>query len=375
MESFESKKNILLKSKSQILKMRNTKERAEMVEAYISLLKYFCESVNESDYQSLKMFEIDGEYAEKHNNLVIKDTSRKLAEIKLNAPNLHQKFCDIIKCFQENDYCAHAYSIYAKVDSKKMMQLVWEFFASLGDDVLKLYENMIKGGNVAANNMKTRFLGYSVDPFPIDNPCVVIQNVQNYLDFYLTLVHEVGHAYQFYLQRNQKDFSSFDPYAEVTSHLFERLFLDFLKEKHEDKYCFDFEEEDYNYFLNEVSASKILCELIDNDEIIYIDPFSLDYGSVASPKELIDKLIKDCGYILVADKCLDLTKFHYSIGKAIAIYFHEKLKNNFTEEWPKYKDFLCTINYLPMSEVFDKYFDVSLVTENIKRLTKSYRER
>ncbi len=373
MEELENKKNILLKNKERILKMRNTKEKAEIVDAYIRLLRYYSEVLDENDYDLLEELSIDDEFVGKYDNLVLTDTQKDIDEMYSCVDSLYEKYCKIIETFKENDYCTHAYFINAKVNPQKMKNLVYYFFESLGEDVLNLYLKMADGKNILANNMKMGYMGYTLDTLPIDNPCIVVQNAQKNFAFYLTLVHEVGHAYQFYIQRNQKNYSSLMPYAEITSHLFERLFLDYLKNVHEDKYCFVFEEEDYNYFLNDVSASKIFCDLMINKNITCIDPYCL--ACLVPEDKMKDELINDCGYVLNYENDINLTILRYSIGKVIAMYFHEKLKNDFNHEWKKYKDFLCTVNYLPMNEVMEKYFDVDLVTENIKKFTKSYHGR
>ena len=38
-------------------------------------------------------------------------------------------------------------------------------------------------------------------------------------------------------------------------------------------------------------------------------------------------------------------------------------------------DFICTVNYLPMDEIINEYFDINLIENNIKKFIKSYRGR
>ena len=66
---------------------------------------------------------------------------------------------------------------------------------------------MAEKGNIFAGYCSGNYLGVAHDTQPIDDPNIVIKNIGNEFDFYLTIVHEVGHAYQFYLQRNQRQFS------------------------------------------------------------------------------------------------------------------------------------------------------------------------
>ena len=77
----------------------------------------------------------------------------------------------------------------------------------------------------------------------------------------------------------------------------------------------------------------------------------------------------------IDDVNMDLSIMTYSFGRVVATNYFEKLKNNFDEEWKNYKNFICTVNYLPMNEVIEDVFDTEIVEENIKKFTKSYQSR
>ena len=53
----------------------------------------------------------------------------------------------------------------------------------------------------------------------------------------------------------------------------------------------------------------------------------------------------------------------------------KKFENDFDVEWHNFKDFICTVEYIPMNEVIEEYFDIDSVKDEVKKLTKSYRER
>jgi len=86
-------------------------------------------------------------------------------------------------------------------------------------------------------------------------------------------------------------------------------------------------------------------------------------------KEITD----DCGWIIPDVKEPELIELRYAFGDIIAAYFYEKLKEDFELGWQEFKNFICTVNYLPLDEVIDKYFDIELVKSDIKTLMKSYR--
>ena len=233
---------------------------------------------------------------------------------------------------------------------------------------------MIQNNNIFLIN-ESDYYGVSMNSLAIDNPCIIIQNVEKYFDYYITLVHEIGHCYQFYLQRNGLQYMGFNPYSEITSLLFEKLFINYLMDNHVLKDSYNYELEDHIYFLNDVSAAKVLCSLFINKDIHNINAFDLSYETSKSKDFLLSEMRKNCGYIMPNKLNIELDEIHYAIGNIIAIYFNEKLKGNFKCEWKSFKDFLCTVHYLPMNEVLNKYIDMNLINEKIKAFTKSYRNR
>ena len=195
------------------------------------------------------------------------------------------------------------------------------------------------------------------------------------IDFYTILAHEVGHCYEFYLQRNQTNYSSFKPYSEITSMLFESMFLEYLKENHLlENPRMEYLEEHING-LNNLSISKFICQLFRDKKIKLIDPLSLKYNYDGTKEDIQKSVIDDCGYIKPFYYKAQLTEINYSFGRIISNYFLKRLKKDFDAEWKNYKNFVCTVNYLPMSEVIDTYFVLDLYKEDIKTLTKSYHER
>ena len=366
------KKARLLKAKSYILRMPNNKKKAIMIDAYDRLLQYYGElTCDNIEYNSLC---IDNEIPLKYERFICRDTQKIIDDVTQNAPSLHSIYQIIIDIYKNNNFCSYEYNAFDKVSISKMAEVVYNFFASLGNDVLNIYLNMINHDNILLSNTSD-CSGYALDTIPLDYPCIVIENIPKYLQFYGVLVHEIGHCYQFYLQRNQRNFSNFNPYVEITSLLFEKLFCDYLVNNYVIKDRLQYDLEDHVYFLNDVSISKVLSKLFINRKICSLNPYNLSYNTSVSSDNLFSEIINDCGYIMPnkLDLCLD--EFHYSISNIIAMYFHQKLKSNFKVEWQNYKNFICTINYLPMDEVIDKYFDIDLIEDNIKKFIKSYRGR
>lgn len=366
------KKNKLLKIKSHILRMSDNKKKSEIIDAYSRLLQYYSEV--KQDNSIYDTFDIDDEFAGKYDRHLNSAMKKIIREVNQNAPVLYNIYQKIIDIYKTNDFCSHEYNVFVKTNINKMAEMVYGFCASLDDDVLKIYNNMLNRNNIFLSN-NSFYAGFALDTIPLDYPCIVLENIPKYLLFYSALVHEIGHCYQFYLQRNQKNLASFNPYCEITSLLFEKLFATFLKDNYAITDTFYHELEDHVYFLNDVSIAKALSKLFINRQIGNINSYDLSYDTSVDLDKLLNEISLDCGYIMPnkVDLCLD--EFHYSISNIIAMYFYEKLKNNFDMEWKNYKDFICTINYLPMNEVINEYFDINLVEDNINKFIKSYRKR
>ena len=373
MEEFDDKKRILLKNKSYILRMPNNKKKVDLLNGYFSLLG-FCQLLNMKTIVDESTY-IDDEFTKKYTKYLINDTQKMISEIELNAKKLYDIYQQITDTYKENDFCEYEKLMHIKVNKNKMIQALWDFFSFLGEDVLKIFQNMQLEDNIFLNSYPMERLGYAANGTPLDNACIVVQNIPNYLAFYTTLAHEIGHCYQFYLQKTSRNYSNFDPYCEITSMLFGRLFILYLKDNYVIKDDLMLDLENNISFLNTVSVSKAVCKLLVDKKIGVINPYDLSYTCSVSKDIIESEIINDCGYInpIITDP--EFTEINYSFGDIIASYFIERLNNDFKTGWNEFKNFICTVNYLPMSEVIDEYFDLNLVKGDIKKLIKSYRER
>ena len=372
MDIQKEKKSKLLKTKARILRMPNTIEKVNIVQDYVNLLYYYKEMGCLSP-ENARDLEISDDFILKFFRRSIRDTEKYLNMVYESAPLLHSKYQEIIKTYQEEGFCSYQYSDNDKVNANKMYQLLADFFASLGEDVLKVYHNTIQSGNLLVSNYINAY-GLALNTSSIDNSCIILQNIEPHFVYFVTLAHEMGHCYQFYLQRNQHNFAHFDPYVEITSSLFEKLFVKYLESiniiKNKEYYL-----SDHVFFLNDVAISKALCEMLIKDEFKCINPFELSYFLNVAVDDYYTSILNDCGYIMPSKEDLSIEAFHYSIGNAIAMYFMEKFNGNFNEEWKNFKDFICTVRYLPMDEVIKEYFDDDLIKKKIKEFMPSYRGR
>ena len=366
------KENLLKQNQCKLLRMRGNKEKANLLGAYYSLLSFLSETYGDELYEK---YDIDPNCTDSFDYYILTETQKNIDMIEKNAPKLKEIFQRLLDTYKENEICECDYLWTYKANKNKMMEALYNFFASLGDDVLKIYWNMLEGDNIFINKAPMERLGFSIDPAPIDNSCIMVQDLRNYLEFYTTVAHEMGHCYQFYLQKDQRQITGFSPYAEVTSMLFEKLFIEYLKRNHLIKSDLPHQLEDHIIFVNYLSISKAICRMLIEDKKLIIEAYDLNYLTKMDKKELEKEMISDCGYIDPFTKNIELYDFHYAIGGIISSYFFKKITDDFESGWKEFKDFICTARYLPFEEVMEKYFDVDLIENNIKTLTKSYRER
>ena len=387
---YDNKKRILIQTRNHILKMPNNKKRVELIKGFSHLFSFYQTAIgkNESDEEikdnnrvknrkdenDLDLV-IDDDYMMKYYRYIYRDTARNIIELENNAPLLKDKLQQIIDYYKENEFCNYEYIKDQKVNSSILIDALRDFMALLGDDVFKIFCDIIINDNIYYNSLRVKHFGYSCNSSAIDNTCIVIRDIPSSLYFYITLAHEFGHCYQNYLLRNQCDYSHSNPYWEITSMLFEKLFIEYLKNNHLIDNIQNLYLENHLTSLNTYSVSKFICDLFIDKKIGIIDPFSLSYTFDGTKEDFIKSLVNDCGYVKPFKFQANLYETNYSFGSFISSYFFERLKNDFDTEWKNYKNFICTVSYLPMKEVIETYFDVDLIKEDIKKLTKSYRER
>lgn len=374
MSDYDETKSKLLLVKNRLLRMPNNIRKANAVDGYANLFTYYKEicGFDDSDCPEL---DLDDDLISKYDRHVVKKTQMKLAEVSKLAPYLYQRYNKLIKIYKDNNFCSFEFSVMGKVNKEEMYNDLEEFLLFLGKDVCELYNKMIKGNNIfVAEDFDV--LGVSMNSISIDNPCIILSSEEKYFDFYVTLIHELGHCYQFYLQRNHTHFESFNPFMESTSIFFEKLFIEYLRSKNKyKKDLFDYELEDHIYFLNTISSSKILCDLLSNKDLFDVDAHNLTYKTSTPYDKLIRDMTNDCGYIMENKFDFCLTEFHYSIGVIVAKYFIKRIKEDYKKGMKEYKDFICTVDNYPLKEILDKYFDMDLMEHDIKTFIKSYRTR
>ncbi len=425
-ELIENKRRLLSQTRDHLLRMPNNKERVEKLDAYFNLLEFY-ENIMSPDEEICELpyslavsmfgdiyldFDMSGKYLKAVLNASVKDCN----DLSNNALSLYRELSKIIKTFKDNDFnSGKQYVLTHKCNHKKMMKLIYEFFKQLDPDLFNIYLKMGKYGNVFNGPVRDGYIGVAYNSTPIDEANIIDGAIQADFEFYLTLVHEVGHAYQYFLQRNSRVMSSMSPYDELTSHLLEKLFLDYLRDNYRDDSFEVYRKEDLLYYLNDLSASKVIFKMMVNKNFKAIDYYTLDYDCYVSPEKRNEDMRKDCGNIFkekeinkdvnfkllfnrefktrkafekwqkdmiekreiyrygeMNQSSVELNSIKYALGRSFAICFQEKMRENYREGWKEYKEFITLLSSLPFNDVIEKYFDTELINNHVKTLIKSY---
>ena len=425
-ELIEKKRRLLTQTRDHLLRMSNNKERVEKLDAYFNLLDFYEDIMSPDDdicelpYSvAISMFGdiyLDFDMTQKYLKSVLNASVKDINDLSNNSLSLYRELSKIINTFKENNFnSGKKYILTRRCNHKKMMKLIYDFFKQLDPVLLDIYLKMGKYGNVFNGPVPDGYIGVAYNSTPIDEANIIDGAPEGDFEFYLTLVHEVGHTYQYYLQRNSRVISSMSPYDELTSHLLEKLFLDYLRDNYRQDNYEVYRKEDLLFYLNDLSASKVIFKMMVNKNIKAIDYYSLDYECYVSPEKRNEDMRKDCGYIFkekeimkdvnfktlynkefktkkqfekwqrdlierredyrygeMNQSSVELSSIKYALGRSFAICFQEKMRENYHEEWEKYKEFITLAPSLSFDDVIEKYFDTELINNHVKSLIKSY---
>ena len=128
---------------------------------------------------------------------------------------------------------AQQYKIFT-VDEKdynfdKLIQYAEEFFKWLGDDVYKLYLSIKDKDLIKYNKINSGGTVFYIDN---DYSGIVVNSERSNFNQVNALVHEMGHAYHKYLNRNSNVIINDIITTESLSRMFEELFIIYLRENH-----------------------------------------------------------------------------------------------------------------------------------------------
>ena len=305
---------------------------------------------------------LDFDHVDKVREITTDEPFIQILEFIIDNDFLHRKIKEVLKEYHDYNFYANN-SFNTKINTKNINIFLTDFFKSLGDDVFKLYCRLV-------NEDKIRY-AYSNDASGLtfhrmfDNVSNVIMcNQGDELMDYYSFVHEVGHVYQFYLQRNISYLSDAHYGTEITSRLFEKLWQKYLLDNH--LYSRDINEAIKSYHNQNINLYAH-CSLI--SEIVKSGNYTLDESKIVhnlSKEDLERRLENKCGYVFNYIKDLDYINFLYVIGDIISSNLYLEIIMDKKEGLKKLRNYLVNLNNYNLLESFDLYGDIDNAKAYIK---------
>ena len=331
--------------------------------------------------RDLKIIGNDGEFYEFNgdedsaNLKIVQKRLNEMIEMVDNTPLLGDIIEKIIEVYHENNYYADSTYKDMKIDTRDINRILIDYFRFLDDDILKIYNRLVNEECIYLAPLSNAGGETCFRTFDkLSN--IIVNGKGNDLYDYLALAHEVGHAYQKYLERNNTNLHGFQYGIEITSMLFEKLFIKYL----EDNYLFKDQVTAINEWelannLNTLVHCKLISDVLKEDGS-YVDFNDYSVHCNLSEEEIISKLEEDCGYVFDDRKELDLINYTYAIGDIMSSYFYYKILDNRKDGIKEFKNFISAIYNMPIGEFIDTYMnDTKYVKKYINEKIGEYHKK
>lgn len=216
---------------------------------------------------------------------------------------------------------------------KDFFDVVFQFMKSINQE--ELFNKLYKNGNIYST-----IIGQDVGNvgFTLCNPIngqtdLFIKDLKYSLFDMNTLVHEVGHCYD--LSKFEGDVSKYNKYfylsfyGEVISRLFERLLLDFLKNKNIAYKEVINKQIEFNLLNHEFLLQAYILSLFNKDFIIkdkYLDCDSSEIVEIVRDKFIDEDFIKTFIEGIIS---FDLSEiYNYAYGDIISLFLYDDVNIN-----------------------------------------------
>ena len=235
---------------------------------------------------------------------------RNWSRFVLNKQKLYKSHKELYGLAQELIQTVNSCNYYEeemkKINQEEGFKLMEEFFKWVSDDCYEFYCKMRDAKHIAFTNQPT-LSSYSLPCNYTTLPFVVIGKGKTGTNLYVfdVYAHEFGHAYCEYLTRNNSFPMKDSQYLEFFSILFEKMFLQFLEEKH--LYLDEIEKirrYDLHMRADELSRIVVYEELIEKGYIK--DRLGFEFYPNIDKKDIIEMITN--GHILDKDEYFKLKK-------------------------------------------------------------------
>lgn len=294
----------------------------------------------------------------------------QIGEFIVDNNFLHKKIKEILKVYHNNNFYAME-SLSTKINQKDIAAILNDFFKYLGSDIYELYRRLLNEtfiGFGISNDAEAMTFHRMFDKVSNVMMCC---NGTELLD-YNAFVHEIGHVYQFYIQRNGKYLSDIHYGTEITSRLFEKLFRKYLVDNYLYNKQIDRTISSYHYQnINMYAHSSLICEIIKSGYYLIEET---KVKSNLMEEEILERLVNKCGYVYDYMLDLDYNNFLYVIGDIISSNFYKEIINNKEEGFKKLKDYLVRLYDLSIKESLKLYGNMDNAKECIENDLKILRK-
>ena len=339
-----------------IKKLENLEEKYDKLQSKIERMplkikRFHLESNLDSLNSCLQILgkeKIDETISDEYYDYVYRDSMKIIKDLYSNSDVLSQINNKLIYFYRDNNYYDD-YSLYDNpVNSEKTFMLLEEFFKFLGNDVYSLYLDLKKNNHLFfVNDLSMEACCF--DTSFQDNDYIFTSNYKNDFQLVCNVCHEMGHAYQDYLLRNQTNFATYNLYSEFFSLLFERIFCKYLVDNnlYQEECCND-KLSCYNGLLYQtIAAEMINCSLAYNT-ISYDDIYQENYNNLCINQDLLqnfEELFDN------DDGTLKWESQVYVIDNILGSIFYRQIEKNFQQGFRNAKEFIMKAKYLDTREV------------------------
>lgn len=372
---FEDKIRKLNELKNKIALMKDGKEKALLIKDYDNILYFLqaTDAIKDSSLYSLDYFDY-----ELYDKRYYKENKKMINDIIENRKELRDIFQKIIDYYHEHNVYTYCNSQGIKIDKKKMHSVLPSFFWNMGDDVFNLFNKMVSEKRIVKYPKSSRS-GVAINTMNSDFAYIIIAYLEDEIDYYVSISHEMGHIYEMYLQKNHPFFVNVYINSEVMSLTFEKLFYYFLVNNNILPIkTIKAKEERYFFNLVHYAVSNLIFNLYDEGMIKDIDKDNLEVSHLLPEEELLKRLQMDCGYVYKKIQMINLSSVTYAIGDIISNYFYYLILYDFELGINKLKDFVTNSFNMTIDEIMKKYLndltitfdDFDMFLENQKKYLK-----
>lgn len=289
-----------------------------------------------------------------------------ISEITNRILTIHSKYPINTQIYDEK--------VLKNIPEKELFKIMNDFFQGLGNDVYNIFIKLWENNYIKIINNKKNFnySGASYDITSFSDFRIVLVDLKDPTLLYHTFVHEVGHCYDFFRNKTNKNINKYNIFEEVVSTVFEKLFAYFLIENgYYKQYGYDNLLQVKQYILKMNLINSFVNNAYKNKQIIF-------------NKTIIGEFeISDDAFFDIDDQTLDfidqyetkISNYFYVLADIISnnlvsMYFLDKKKGLI-----EIKNFITTMHQYSVLENLQRYALDFKSTEDEMKMLYNYQKK